>query len=148
MVQKHRKRSSAPVACSPPTHFLDLTGKSTRKPPPLQPHQAYSVIHFRPDQSPLREEVQDLWDRRDDEDVKKMLSSFVVNEGQNNKRILFHNTVMRWKCSLLSQDEQRELQEWIKDDERKRWDAIRYPWRALQTTDVSEMTAENQHIQR
>ena len=77
-----------------------------------------------------------------------MLSSFMVNEENSDKRITFHNAVMQWKCSFLSQDEQRELQEWIKKDEQERWDAIRYPWRALQTTDVSEMSVKNQYVQK
>ena len=60
----------------------------------------------------------------------------------------FHNMVMHWKCPLLNQDEQCELQEWIDKDAQERWDAIQNPWKALQVSAVEEMTAENQYVQK
>jgi hypothetical protein len=63
-------------------------------------------------------------------------------------RLHFHNAVMRWKCSLLTEDENSDLQEWIGSDVERRWTDVREPWRALQTEDTDELTAENQYVQK
>lgn len=62
--------------------------------------------------------------------------------------MLFHNAVMRWKCSLLTEDERREVEEWIEKDAQERWDEVRYPWKAMQTQGVGELAAENQYVQK
>lgn len=143
--KKHRKQSKPPAVALQPKYTFDLTGKSARKPPPLQPYQAYSVIHSWPDQSPLHNEVQALWARRDEQEVVDMLLPFMT-EGCQGSPMLFHNAVMKWKCSLLDQDQQDELEAWIEDDAKERYDAIRYPWGA-QSMHAQGMTAENQCVQ-
>lgn len=71
-----------------------------------------------------------------------------MNKGEDiNNRMFLHNAVMRWKCSLLSESERRELEEWIENDAQDRWDEMRHPWKATQTPGVDEMTAENRFIQ-
>lgn len=62
--------------------------------------------------------------------------------------MLFHNAVMRWKCSTLNEKEKLDLQAWIDDELAKRWMDIQQPWNLLQTEDVDELTAENQHVQK
>lgn len=71
----------------------------------------------------------------------------MFKEEHADTRMLFHNAVMRWKCSLLSEDEQRELQEWIDSDIESKWDLIQHPWKAHQGTDEDELTAENRYVQ-
>ena len=126
---------------------MDLTGKSARKPVPLQPYQAYSARYFQPN-SPLREEVDDLWNRREEQEVIDILSPFMVGEASHNRRLFFHNAVMKWKCSKLSEDEKEELQAWIEDEVDERWDAIKHPWKNPQVEEADELTVENQYIQR
>lgn len=142
---KNIRKSGDP---SLPTATVDLTGNPPRKPPPLQPHQAYSVQHHRADDAPLRAEVEDLWVRRQEQGVIDTLTPFSIQEGDLNVRLHFHNAVMRWKCSLLTEDESSDLQEWIESDAERKWTDVREPWRALQTEDTDELTAENQYVQK
>jgi hypothetical protein len=105
------------------------------------------VIHFQPTDSPLREEVEDLWARRKEQEVIDKLSPFMFKGEHSDTRMLFHNAVMRWKCSLLHEDEHRELQEWIESDVARKWDIIQYPWKPSQGDGVDDLTAENQYVQ-
>ena len=110
-------------------------------------YQAYSNVYFKPEESPLRDEVQDLWERRGEQEIIDKLSPF-ANRGDNfNNRMLFHNAVMRWKCSLLNEDERRQLEEWVENDAQERWEEVKHPWKVKQTQDMDEMTAENRFIQ-
>jgi hypothetical protein len=65
-----------------------------------------------------------------------------------NNRMLFHNAVMRWKCSLLNEDEKRDLQEWIDNDTQERLEAVQCPWKTSQATGMDDLTAENQYVQK
>ena len=114
----------------------------------MQLYQAYSIRYHRPDDSPLREEVKDLWCRRQEQDVISKLSPFIITKSDWSSRMLFHNAVMRWKCSTLNEKEKLDLQAWIDDELAKRWMDIQQPWNLLQTEDVDELTAENQHVQK
>ena len=96
----------------------------------------------------MREEVQDLWERRGEQEVIETLSSFMAGEVSGDRRLFFHNAVMRWKCSKLSEDEKKDLQAWIDKDVEERWDAVKHPWRNSQAEEVDELTAENQYVQR
>lgn len=62
-------------------------------------------------------------------------------------RMLFHNAVMRQKCSLLTKEEMDDLQTWIEEDVQKRFEDVQQPWKTDKSKDVSELTAENQHVQ-
>lgn len=127
-------------------HRLDLTGRSARKKPPYQLHQAFSVVNWRPEGSPLRREVNDLWSRRKDSAVRKSLDPFVTTSGDiaSLTRLQFHMTVMQWKCSLMSTDEAETLQDWI--DEQRVLNGR--PWAIEADAYGDELVAENQHIQR
>jgi len=89
-----------------------------------------------------------LWNRRKEKAVIEMLSPFMVQESDGDKRLHFHNAVMRWKCSLLTEEETLELQAWIDEDIRKRLVDVEEPWTTLQTDGVDEPTAENLYVQR
>jgi hypothetical protein len=127
-------------------HRLDLTGRSARKKPPYQLHQAFSVVNWRPEGSPLRREVNDLWSRRKDSAVCESLNPFVTTSGGIGSltRLQFHMTVMQWKCSLMSTHEAETLQDWI--DEQRVLNGR--PWAIEADAYGDELVAENQHIQR
>lgn len=113
----------------------------------MQLHQAFSVRYHRPEGSPLRDEVDRLWERRQEREVINQLSPFMMKEKDCDTRMLFHNAVMRLKCSLLTEDEKTDLQMWIDNDVQKRWEGIKEPWKTTGSLDVSELTAENQYVQ-
>lgn len=130
-----------------PKELLDLTGKTTRKPIPYQLHHAYSIRYYRDPNSPLRKEVDDLWDRREDKEVIEQLATFTKSDDlSSDNRLSFHNAVMRWKCSLLTEEELQELEEWITNSLAEKEEAISKPWKAGQ--DEGELSAENEYIQR
>lgn len=89
-----------------------------------------------------------MWERREEQEVIDLLTPYMVGDGDTGNRLLFHNAVMRWKCSTLSEEELRTLQEWIEEEVEQRWDAVRYPWRNGKAAEVDDLTAENQYIQR
>ena len=129
--------------------LLDLAGKSNRKPAPLQLYQAYSVRFSRPKDSPVRQEVEDLWNRREEKSVVDQLTPFMNSGDPLNSRLAFHNTVMRWKCSLLTDEERKELQDWIAERVVEKEEEMNRPWRATQDTSCAdELSAENEYIQR
>ena len=98
-----------------PRTLLDLTEKANRKVAPLQFHHAYSIHFFRPENSPLRQEVEDLWNQREEKVVIDQLARFIKINEHSDRRLGFHNTVMRWKCSLLTDEERQEHQNWIEE---------------------------------
>jgi hypothetical protein len=72
----------------------------------------------------------------------------MINKADYDSQMLFHNGVMRWKCSLLNEQEKLDLQAWVDNDIVKRWEDIQKPWKSLQTEDTDELTAENQYVQK
>ena len=118
-----------------------MTGKSSRKPAPHQFHHAYSLCFYQPKDSPLRQEVEDLWNRRKEKSVIDQLTPFMNAGDSCNRRLGFHNTVMRWKCSLLTDVERQELQDWIDKKVLEKEEETKQPWKATQ------YTAENDYIQ-
>jgi len=137
-----KNRSQAPYQKQRP---LDLTGRSTRKKPPYQLHQVYSVIHWRPTDSPLQHEVNDLWIKRQDDVVSKHLNPF-FKEGIDIislTRLQFHMAVMQWKCSSLSPEELATLSDWIN----KKQALNDCPWAVEAEAYGDDLAAENRHIQ-
>lgn len=55
---------------------------------------------------------------------------------------------MRWKCSLLTEEEREELQSWIDDELLEKEEEETHPWRAGQEDGMDELSAENEYIQR
>ncbi|KAF9777600.1 hypothetical protein BJ322DRAFT_1114895 [Thelephora terrestris] len=139
-----RKRNPTP---SKPKPVLDLSGKNSRRPLPLQLHQAYSVRFSRPEESPLRKEVDDLWKRRKSPDVVQQLTPFMLQAADFNNRMLFHNGVMRQKVSLLTVEERLELQAWIDEETQTRINLALRPWEACLAEGEDKLMAENQYIQ-
>jgi hypothetical protein len=92
--------------------------------------------------------VDDLWERRGEKDVIDLLAPFITIDEPPNTRLEFHNVVMRWKCSLLTDEERQELQDWIDKDLEKKEEATKQPWKAMQETGDDEISTENRYIQR
>jgi hypothetical protein len=131
---------------SHPKPIINLTGKVTRKPIPLQLHQAYSSRYCQPG-TPLYDKVEDLWNRCEDPGIIAIISPHTVGESDFKKHLLYHNAVMRWKCSTLSKDKKEDLEVWVNQNILERWDAILHPWRDPLNKEVSELTAKNKYIQ-
>ena len=143
---KTRRKTSAQAP--QPKELLDLTGKAVRKPSPYQLHHAYSVRYFRPANSPLRKEVDDLWERQADKTVIDLLSPFLKTDNSGDKQLNFHNAIMRWKCSLLNKEELQEMEDWIADAVLKKGEEISKPWKVGLGEDGDELSVENEYIQR
>ena len=127
--------------------LLDLTGKAMRKPTPYQFHQAYSILYYRPKDSPLREEIDNLWKRREEQEVIDLLSPFTkLDKPTADTRLNFHNTAMRWKCSLVTEEERQEMEEWIASSVLGKEEDILKPWKAEEGD--NEQSMENEFIQR
>ena len=114
---------------------------------PLQFYQAYSICYYRPKPSPLRDEVGDLWEWRTQPSVIKPLKPFLT-PASLTERLEFHKAVMRWKCSLLTPEEEQEHLDWIAKNLADKEEAIKRPWKAMQETGADELAKENEHIQR
>ena len=147
--KNHRKKD--PQASQPNTP-LDLSGQSSRKYAPYQFHHAFSIRYFRDQDSdsPLHKEVDDLWNRRKEQSVVDLLAPFMdcnMNDGSYS-HLQFHNAVMRWKCSHLTDEERQEHQEWIDQRQLEKDDVLKRPWKAMQGEGDDELVAENSYIQR
>ena len=53
---------------------------------------------------------------------------------------------MRWKCSLFTDEERQEHQDWI-DKKALEKEETKQPWNALRDVDEDELTVENKYIQ-
>jgi hypothetical protein len=128
--------------------FLDLVINNSRKIAPIQFHHAYSKRIFQPKGSALRREVADLRKRRKNKDVIDMLAPFTTSADPSDHHLSFHNTVMRYKCSLLTDEERQENQDWINERLKEKEDKARYPWRESMKDGDDELLAENTYYQK
>ena len=124
-----------------------MTGKTNRKPAPYQLHQAYSIHHYQPDQSELREQVEDLWSKRKEQSTIDLLKPYGWN-GSSEARIAFHGAVMQWKCSLLTDEERQELQEWIDKTALEKEEEAKQPWKVVQSGGEDGLSTQNKYIRR
>jgi len=146
LLKTKNSKGSHPQDPYPKKRPLDLTGRSARKKPPYQLHQAFSVLYWRPMDSPLRREVDDLWAKRQEDTTRVLLNPFVKSGGgiESLSRLQFHMVVMQWKCSLLSPDELVTIRDWI-----GRQQALNdCPWAVEIDAYGDGLVAENRHIQR
>ena len=111
----------------------------------------YSVLHWKPQDSPLRREVRDLWERQNEDSVWETLKLFLGKTAQAtttaSEKLLSHIVVMRWKCSLLNLDEVAMLQDWINEQQKVRQKAQTLPWSAEGDEYGDKQSAENTYIQ-
>ena len=71
-----------------------------------------------------------------------------MNPTSLTERLDFHNSVMQWKCSLLTPEEEKEHLDWIAEHLAEKEEVIKQPWKAKQETGADELAKENEHIQR
>jgi hypothetical protein len=131
--------------------LLNLTGKSKRKTRPHQLHQAFSILYWQPSESPLRRELEELWEKRHKEEVRKMLSPFLkeaVKSTSASEKLAFHMAVMRWKVSVLTTEELDVLHLWINEQRKLKERARVLPWEQEASEHGDTFFAENAYIQR
>jgi hypothetical protein len=149
--RKKEKYSHLPSS-EPAPRVLDLTGKSKRKKLPYQPHQAMSILHWRPKDSPLRREVEDLWVRRTEDSVHEALKPFlketVKASASSSQKLLFHMAVMRWKYTLLTDTESTALHNWIDEQHMLKDQTRTLPWSEEASEHGDDLFSENLLTQR
>lgn len=107
-------------------------------------------MFWKPKGSKLREEVKDLWARRNKpyvcETLKPFLNDTIKASTSSSEKLLFHMAVMRWKCSLLTPDEVTVLHDWIDEQQRLKEKTQALPWSEEAGKHGDDVFAEN--IQR
>lgn len=150
--KKSKHRDLALPHSTPAPHVLDLSGKSRRKKRPYQLHQAFSILYWRPLDSPLRDEVEDLWTRRTEDSVHDILKPFLKETADavtsTSQKLIFHMAVMRWKCSLLTSEELATVQDWIDNNQKLAEKTQALPWSMEAAEHGDDLLAENTYIQR
>lgn len=144
--QRHRPKKS-----NPPTSesVLDLSGKNSRKRPAMQRWQAFSAIYYRPEDSPLRGEVQSLFERRGDSTAVAFLASLLLpNATFNNLEYLtFLSMYLRERCTRLSDDEEQKVEAYIKEQGLLAEEHRDRPWFLDENFQDKPLAAENKYIQ-
>ena len=102
-----------PRKASPTTSeaMLNLSGKTSRKKPPLQKWQAFSVIYYCPTNSPLHHEVEALFDQRHDPSAVGYLTKFLPQDVDMKtvEHLQFLLAFMRERCTRLSSGEEAKV---------------------------------------
>ena len=131
--------------------MLDLTGKSRRKIRPHQLYQAFSILYWRPPGASLRQEVEDLWEKRHEDGVRELLGPFLKEAVKSltpkSEKFLFHMAVMRWKVDVLPPEELDFLHSWIKDQQKLKEEVRALPWSQEADEYGDPLFAENAYIQ-
>jgi len=65
----------------------------------------------------------------------------------SDKTLAFHNAVMRFKCSTLTDEELCDMGEWIANSLSEKEEGLSKPWKATQGEE-SELSVENEYVQR
>jgi hypothetical protein len=149
--RKKTKHGAALPYSNPAPNLIDLSGKLKCKKLPYKLHQAFSILYWRPPDSPLRLEVESFWTRRREDSVHEILKPFlkeaVKTSTSSSEKLVFHMAVMRWKCSLLTPDELTMLQDWI-DEQHKSKEKIRsLPWSDEASEHGDTLFTENTYTQ-
>jgi hypothetical protein len=97
---------------------LDLAGKHSRKKPPLQAWQAYSILKYRPKDSPLRVEVVKLFEERTNSAVIAPLIPFFPSSTDFSTVdfLTFLSAYMRERCTHLTAEEQGQVEALTRSD--------------------------------
>ena len=133
-LKKARKQAleNPPPNTKPKHYLLDLTGKFKCRTRPYQLHQAFSVLHWQPPESPLRQELKKLWEDRNEEHVRVTLGPFLNEAAEFSShrygKLTFHMAVMRWKVSKLTAEELDNLRSWVDEQHKSKEQARTLPW--------------------
>jgi hypothetical protein len=142
----HRKKKTSPTVPKP---VLDVTGKSTRKKPPLQKWQAYCIQNYRPLGSPLRDEVEALYASRDKPTAISFILPFLPPDTDlaSVTPLAFLSAFMRERCTHLSPEEDNELEVYIEEQELLALEHRDQPWFLDDDYEDKPLLAENRYIQ-
>jgi len=129
---------------------LDLAGKHSRKKPPLQKWQAFSVLYYRPEDSPLRDEVKALFEKRDNPSAVAFLTEFLPpgTDIQTIDRLTFFSAFLRERCTRLSADEEVEVQAHIEEQQQRDEEHRDRPWFLDDDYEDKPLLVENRFIQQ
>lgn len=135
---------------SAPEPILDLTGKNSRKKPPLQTWQAFSTLYYRPHGSPLRSEVKLLFQQRDDPAAVKFLVEFFPPDTDISTvdHLTFISAFLRERCTRLSSDEEYEVQAYIDHQKDLAAEHRDRPWFLEDDFEDDPLLAENRYVQQ
>ena len=144
--QRHRRKKGAPKADKP---LLDLAGKHSRKKPPLQKWQAFSSVYYRPKGSPLRAEVKSLFDGRHNSAAVEHLSEFLPPDANiaSVDFLTFLGAFSRERCTRLSDEEEKQIQEYIESQQLLAAEQRDRPWYLDDDYEDKPLLAENRYIQ-
>lgn len=144
---QHRSSKQTP---SVPEPLLDLSGKNSRKKPPLQKWQAYSAVYYRPKSSALRGEVRLLFDRRNDPAAVEYLTPFLSadTDVSTTDYLTFLSAFARERCTRLSSDEEHEVQDYIDKQQLLAAELRDRPWFLDDDYETNPLLAENRYVQR
>ena len=144
---RHRQKKLTPTA---PNSLLDLSGKHTRKKPPLQQWQAFSAIYYRPEDSPIRREVDALFNQRNDPAATAYLTSYLPSDTNMKtiKRLLFLSAFLRERCTRLSSEEHTKVHAYIQEQSLLAEEHRDKPWFLDEDYEDKPLLAENRFIQQ
>ena len=144
---EHRQNKQAPPIPEP---ILDLSGKYSRKKPPLQPWQAFCSLYYRPRDSSLRPEAQSLFKRRNDPTAVKFLTDFFPPDTDIGATdyLPFLSAFLRERCTRLSRDEEEKVQAYIQEQDLMVTEQRDLPWSIDDDYDDDPLLAENRYIQK
>ena len=144
---EHRQNKQTPPIPEP---ILDLSGKYSRKKPPLQTWQAFSIIYYRPQGSSLRTEALSLFERRNDPTAIKFLADFFPPQTDisTTEYLPFLTAFLRERCTRLSDDEEKKVQAYIQEQDLIVTEQWALPWSLDEDYDDDPLMAENRYIQR
>ena len=130
--------------------LLDLSGKQTRKKPPLQPWQAFSIIYYRPTNSPLRREVDALFNQRNDSAAVKYLAKYLPPDVDMSTidRLRFLSAFLRERCTRLSSEEEVKVKAYIEEHSLQEGERRDQPWFLDDNYEDKPLLAENRFIQQ
>ena len=107
-------------------------------------------MYYRPKTSALRGEVRSLFDRRNDPAAVEHLIPYLSADADINTKdfLTFLSAFARERCTRLSSDEEKEVQEYI-DQQRLLAAELRdRPWFLDDDYETKPLLAENRYIQQ
>lgn len=142
----HRSLKSTPSVSG---SVLDLSGKHSRKMPPLQKWQAFSIIYYRPPDSPLRIEARSLFEKRGHPAAIKHLAKTLPADADINTidYLVFLSAYLRERCTCLSKEEEKKVQDHIDKQESLAVELQDRPWSLDDDNENDPLLAENRYIQ-
>jgi hypothetical protein len=115
----------------------------------LQKWQAFSVIYHRPKGSPLRDQVQSLFEQRNDPAAVGFLSDFLPPNVDISTidHLTFLSAYMRERCTRLSAEEEQKVDAYIERQEALAAEERHRPWFLESDCEDEPLSTENKYIQ-